>query len=1292
MPFLPTGWQVLSILLSSLLFSLSTVPVVAQVCSNDDNSEPGACQAPAENAQVGSNGMGSDEIVEEAVQSIVTWVRDQGGFIHPSLAIGYKLKPDDEQVKNDPKEGDLPSYDFGIYVKSGEPPIEKGEQILYIPRSTMIGVPEKGNFLVENVCLLADRLAEELHHWETTKTSKFGPYIDFLDRLVLYEANLPATWSTAGKDLLVEITEDADLTTFTMYTQCFEFDIFTGSPYQSDYEDDLDDDEYLNALIEAAVSRGRDNNLVPIFDFINHSNDPKKINMALSSKIDAGTGFGVHATRNIVAGEEILYSYGLGTPTYDQEHGVMDYGIGTVDLLGLHGFVEDYPQRWHFAMHSVDFAISRTTSDSTGSSTSIDEAGDLTDRLELTWRSGQIPDDDAVSHFQEELDRLSFLQKELRAGVEPTIPDIEVRILGQFLSAYRIALKLVIDAASSHGDPDESKYALNEETVVINNVDQRLFQVYQCNTLIQRVFDQSFETIDSMQSAYQEITYYRNPKTNDTCLYLDGVYQICTSYWPHYHELVVHKSSKYLKEDLKRVLWVGGGDSGPLNEFLKYPNLELAVGLELDQHVTRLAFKHLASQPHYDNPKVQWWYGDASKSILMLPKEYFGSFDLVIVDLSDTVFSLSVSEELDVIEALSLLLRPGGIFDMNELFFKKVSNVFEYAVHYAFHDVPQVCDQSAIFASNDVDFMYRDIHDQELMENSTLLIEQDSMKTKHQFDRIHDYRHNPNPGFKKLCKKMKDGQKEDKQQSQAPGIMMIVEAENLSEDLSNPAIVRNSIAKEIDRLGLTVISDKAETTISSRFVVMMAEGYVIARLYPEAKYCALDIHLWSAFDSHEALKQGIVEKALGGSIHANKSTSSYRIVAGGMFGLSNWKATSETHGPQISQVCPEETAPKRDSPSDDSVFKLALKTSLDVVRGKDGLTVAVICGEKETEGGCPSLEVVENHPKFKRVIPIYECPSNEGMEWSERVSCSVGEAQEELNRKLTKESDQIHVIVFDASTSKVASSLFGTLKAEDHVDPEDVFVIATTDSKEELWRRRLVELIRVEIEMDPVFRSQLLFNTTSSSLEISLAASGDPFFMEHLTKAVSATQKETVNVTLEIRNIVGGYWREEKKHLGADWEFSQVTVSDDYNHDDARAQWKSQTAVAAQALLQFSNYIDGAKSIVEREDLVNACNSVFSSRPDYSLAVYDGNFGADGIICAGGWDTGSAVISWDGRYQVDFNIFSENGLEEVTAFEADMKMKLPTLGGWLRDFQPRGYGRVVNFKEDIEGEDNFFDS
>ena len=162
---------------------------------------------------------------------------------------------------------------------------------------------------------------------------------------------------------------------------------------------------------------------------------------------------------------------------------------------------------------------------------------------------------------------------------------------------------------------------------------------------------------------------------------LDGVLQICDAYRPHYHEMMVHNTARFLPlGGVKRVLWVGGGDSMLLHEILKYPSLELAVGLELDQKVTRGAYKHFGTQPHYDNEKVQWWYGDASKSLLMLPRKYFGSFDMVLVDLSETVMSFKVTDELDVLEALTLLVKPNGIFVKNEVYFGKFKTIFPYSV------------------------------------------------------------------------------------------------------------------------------------------------------------------------------------------------------------------------------------------------------------------------------------------------------------------------------------------------------------------------------------------------------------------------------------------------------------------------------------------------------------------------------------------------------------------------------------------------------------------------------------
>ena len=117
---------------------------------------------------------------------------------------------------------------------------------------------------------------------------------------------------------------------------------------------------------------------------------------------------------------------------------------------------------------------------------------------------------------------------------------------------------------------------------------------------------------------------------------------------------------------MQRVLFVGDGDFMLLHEILKYPALEKVVGLELDQMVVRKSFKHFGLQPHWDNGKVEWLFGDATKMLLILPNEYFGSFDLVLLDLSETVMSFLVTDKLDIMEALLLLLKEDGIFVKNE--------------------------------------------------------------------------------------------------------------------------------------------------------------------------------------------------------------------------------------------------------------------------------------------------------------------------------------------------------------------------------------------------------------------------------------------------------------------------------------------------------------------------------------------------------------------------------------------------------------------------------------------------
>merc|ERR1711935_233411 len=87
--------------------------------------------------------------------------------------------------------------------------------------------------------------------------------------------------------------------------------------------------------------------------------------------------------------------------------------------------------------------------------------------------------------------------------------------------------------------------------------------------------------------------------------------------------------------------------------------------------------------------------------------------------------------------------------------------------------------------------------------------------------------------------------------------------------------------------------------------------------------------------------------------------------------------------------------------------------------------------------------------------------------------------------------------------------------------------MGTIDSKSEIWRRRTLMSLRDEIELDPVYRAQFLLNTTDSSLELSITASGDPLYMGHIAGAVAESQKEGACTTVEIRTILAGNWRDD---------------------------------------------------------------------------------------------------------------------------------------------------------------------
>ncbi len=137
---------------------------------------------------------------------------------------------------------------------------------------------------------------------------------------------------------------------------------------------------------------------------------------------------------------------------------------------------------------------------------------------------------------------------------------------------------------------------------------------------------------------------------------LDGIIQLTERDNIGYHEMIVHVPMLAVGKP-KRVLIVGGGDGGALQQVLRYPSVEEAIVCELDQRVVDLAREHFASfgDPWAD-PRATLVVRDAFGFL----EENPGQFDVII---SDTTDPIGMAERLFSDEFYKLMVRaltPNG--------------------------------------------------------------------------------------------------------------------------------------------------------------------------------------------------------------------------------------------------------------------------------------------------------------------------------------------------------------------------------------------------------------------------------------------------------------------------------------------------------------------------------------------------------------------------------------------------------------------------------------------------------
>lgn len=567
--------------------------------------------------------------------AIKDWVAGlEGGFFHKNLEIGY-LDGSDSRI--------------GMFTTA---PIAKDETLFSVPRNLLVTAGDDKKSYGGLWCPTARNLAKEMRLGDE---SRLAPYARYM--LAQPYGQLPSHWSEPGKAMLNQLlSQDDD-------NDGNDLPPLAATEWiEQEWKEDCDgsDDVFEQHAALLLIQRGWDDIMIPLFDMLSHRNG-KWLNTKTDTVHGTGTKpISVRALRDIVAGEEIYTSYNLC-----EDCGQRHKGYGTPEILRDYGFVEQYPTRWALKGRF------RFTVDQTGPN----------GEPEIKWLVKKKPT--KTEHIRDALKRLEEFDVNWSSLSSP-VPSHERNTIELYRAALVEALSLALKDLGDLGKEDEKEDCGDSQQCAITTRYDDLgpaedpigYGVYICDTKKSMSF-KGFKKIDKRKSHYQKLYFLKDPKNENVCFDIGDIIQICGSYRPHYHEMVVHYAARFV-ENVKRVVFVGGGDSMLLHDVLKYPNLDLVVGLELDQFVTRLSFKHFGTQPHFDDPRVQWWYGDAAKSLLMLPEEYFGTFDLVLVDLSETVMSFRVTDGLDIFQALQLLLNPGGVLVKNELYFEKMATIFKY--------------------------------------------------------------------------------------------------------------------------------------------------------------------------------------------------------------------------------------------------------------------------------------------------------------------------------------------------------------------------------------------------------------------------------------------------------------------------------------------------------------------------------------------------------------------------------------------------------------------------------------
>jgi len=164
------------------------------------------------------------------------------------------------------------------------------------------------------------------------------------------------------------------------------------------------------------------------------------------------------------------------------------------------------------------------------------------------------------------------------------------------------------------------------------------------------------EVLYEGKTEFQDIKILRNKKFG-RIMTLDGVVQTTEGDEFVYHEMFAHVPL-LAHGNAKRVLIVGGGDGGLLEEVLKH-KVEHVTQVELDGGVVEISREHLPSicGAAYDDPRTELVIGDGAKFVAETEQRY----DAILVDSTDPIGPGAVLFTREFYGHCKRCLNPGGV-------------------------------------------------------------------------------------------------------------------------------------------------------------------------------------------------------------------------------------------------------------------------------------------------------------------------------------------------------------------------------------------------------------------------------------------------------------------------------------------------------------------------------------------------------------------------------------------------------------------------------------------------------